>query len=93
MYTRLIPAGGDVVISVRDVEARVRRLEELSRGLSKELTMWKGGDDPLLYLERRSYLNAMQDALAGVEEARVVLARAAQRVARGGSGPPDARAG
>jgi hypothetical protein len=70
------------VISVRDVVARVRRLEELSCGLAKEVTLWKGGDDPLLFLERRSYLNAMHDALAGLEEARVVLARAAQRVTR-----------
>ncbi|MFO0844949.1 MAG: hypothetical protein U0797_21575 [Gemmataceae bacterium] len=42
------------MINMRDVLVRVRRLEELSRGLSKEVTLWKGGDDPLLYLERRS---------------------------------------
>jgi hypothetical protein len=63
-----------------DVAARVRRLEELTRGLAKEVALWKEGNDPLLYLERKSYLNAIQDALAGVEAARVVMARAAQRM-------------
>jgi hypothetical protein len=42
-----------------------------------------------LYLERRAYLNGIQDALAGVEAARVALARARQRLERGsGHGPP-----
>lgn len=68
------------MISVTDVTARVRRLEELTRGLAKEVALWKQGNDPLLYLERKSYLNAIQDALAGVDAARVVLARAAQRM-------------
>jgi hypothetical protein len=62
------------------VEKRLRRLEELTRGLSKEVALWKEGNDPLLYLERKSYLNAIQDALAGVEAARVVVARALQRM-------------
>ena len=68
------------MISVTDVVKRVRRLEELTRGLSREVALWKEGNDPLLYLERRSYLNAIQDALAGVEAARVVLAKAGQRI-------------
>jgi hypothetical protein len=33
----------------------------------------KAANDPLLYLERKAYLTAIQDALAGVEAARVVL--------------------
>jgi hypothetical protein len=43
----------------------------------------KAADDPLLYLERKAYLTAIQDALAGVEGARVALARARQRLERG----------
>jgi hypothetical protein len=35
----------------------------------------------LLYLERRAYLAGLQDAIAGVEGARVILARARQRMA------------
>lgn len=68
------------MIDMSDLQGRLRRLEELSRGLAKEVALWKGGNDPLLYLERREYLNAIQDALAGVEAARVVLARAVQRI-------------
>jgi hypothetical protein len=68
------------MIGAADVVARVRRLEELTRGLSREVALWKEANDPLLYLERRAYLNAIQDALAGLEEARVVLARASQRL-------------
>ena len=63
-----------------DLKARVSRLDELSRGLAKEVTLWKACNDPLLYLERRVYLGAIQDALAGVEEARVILAKARQRL-------------
>jgi hypothetical protein len=68
------------VFTEADVVKRMRRLEELTRGLCREVALWKEGNDPLLYLERRAYLNAIQDALAGVESARVVLARASQRI-------------
>jgi hypothetical protein len=68
------------MIRVSDIEARLRRLEELTRGLSREVSLWKEGNDPLLYLERRAYLNGVQDALAGVEAARVVLVRAVGRL-------------
>jgi hypothetical protein len=67
-------------MNVDDLTSRVRRLDQLSRGLSREVTIWKAGDDPLLYVERRAYLNAILDALAGVEAARVTLARARQRL-------------
>jgi hypothetical protein len=70
------------VITLAALAARVRRLDELMRGLAKELAVWKEGNDPLLYLERQAYLKAIQDALTGVETARVVLARARQRAER-----------
>lgn len=69
-------------MTLTDLQSRVRRLDRLARGLAKEITLWKGGNDPLLYLERKAYLAAIQDALAGVEAARVALARARAR-ARG----------
>jgi hypothetical protein len=68
------------VLTLVDVIARIQRLDELTRGLAKEVLLWREADDPLLYLERRAYLKALQDALAGVESARVVLARARQRI-------------
>jgi hypothetical protein len=67
-----------------DLVARVQRLDELSRGFAKEVALWREGDDPLLFVERRAYLNAIQDALAGVESARVILAKARQRLDRSG---------
>ena len=75
-------------MDTNDIERRIARLDELSRGLAKEVVLWKGADDPLLYLERRAYLHAIQDALAGVEGARVALARARQRLERGTETPP-----
>jgi hypothetical protein len=59
----------------------------LARGLAKEVSLWKGGNDPLLYLERKAYLGAIQDALAGVESARVILARVRRRL--GAEKPPS----
>jgi hypothetical protein len=67
-------------MNLADLTARVQRLDQLMRGLAKEVALWKEGNDPLLYVERRAYLTAIQDALAGVESARVVLARAQQRL-------------
>jgi hypothetical protein len=61
------------------VSERVRRLEGLTLGLAREVQLWRKCDDPLLYAERRAYLKAIQDALAGLDEARVILVRAQQR--------------
>jgi hypothetical protein len=67
-------------MDVSRIRARHARLDQLSRGLAKEVVVIKDADDPLLYLERKAYLDALQDALAGVESARVVLARALHRL-------------
>ena len=69
------------MIGLPEVLARVRRLDELARGLAREAAVMGEAQDPLLYLERRAYLTALQSAVAGLEEARVTLARAAQRAA------------
>jgi hypothetical protein len=67
-------------MNLSDLRARVRRLDQLARGLAKEVTLWKSCNDPLLYLERKAYLGGIQDALAGAEAARVVLAKVVQRL-------------
>jgi hypothetical protein len=72
------------MITTMGIEARHERLAELARGLAKELVIIKEGNDPLLYLERREYVSAMGDALAGVETARVALAKALHRIQDGG---------
>jgi hypothetical protein len=69
-------------MNLTDLSARIHRLDTLSRGLAKEVSLWKGCDDPLLYLERKNYLNAIQDALVSVEAARVALVQARLRLGK-----------
>jgi hypothetical protein len=66
-------------MQLADIGRRVKRLERLAMGLSKELIIGKG-EDPLLYREQKQYLEGMGHALDGVEGARVILAKAAQRL-------------
>ncbi len=54
------------MITVADLPVRVRRLEEMTRALAKEVLRWKECDDPLLFMERKAYLDGMQNALAGL---------------------------
>jgi hypothetical protein len=70
--------GGNV--DLQDIKARVRRLEELTVGLTRERVRWEEAADPLLYLERREYLQAIREAISGIEGARVVLVKACQRI-------------
>jgi hypothetical protein len=53
-------------LELRDLKARIHRLDQLARGLAREIG--------LLFRERRQYLRAVQEALAGADAARVVLA-------------------
>ncbi|OAI51271.1 hypothetical protein AYO44_05060 [Planctomycetaceae bacterium SCGC AG-212-F19] len=72
-------------MTITDLHARFRRLDQLGRGLAKEVTIIRPGNDPMLRAERQGYLAAIQDALAGVESARVTLAKAIQRLDPGGA--------
>jgi hypothetical protein len=49
----------------------------------KEVVLIREADDPLLYLERLAYVQALRGAVAGLEGARVALARALQRMRDG----------
>jgi hypothetical protein len=71
------------MLTLDDMRARRRRLGERSRGLMKERAIIREANDPLLYLERLAYLHALGDALAGVETARVTLAKALGRIDSG----------
>src|SRR5207247_1032610 len=53
------------VITQADLEARKKRLNVLAMGLLKECTLLRKHDDPLLYMERKVYLDALGDAIAG----------------------------
>ena len=76
--------GGRVMIGRAEIEARVSRLAELARGLTKEVPLWGDGCDPLQPLERRVYLEGIQEAVKGVDDARVLLVKALRRM---GGGP------
>jgi hypothetical protein len=69
-----------MTITLRDLSARVHRLERLTISLFHELTATLTGHDLLLYVERREYMAALQDTLSDVEGARVVLAKACRRL-------------
>ena len=75
-----------MAITWEQIEARKKRLNKLAIGLALEDVLWSKDnrhDHPLLFVETRAYLKAIRDALAGVEAARVVLAKAKQRNERG----------
>lgn len=63
-----------------DLAIRVQRLEDLSRRLAREITVWRNGGDLLLYVERRTYLSALHEAFEAIEKARVLMSQARRRV-------------
>ena len=67
------------MIEVPQLRARVRRLEELAASLAREMVVVQQAQDVLLYRERQGYLKAVRAAMAGLEDARVALAKAGQR--------------
>jgi hypothetical protein len=72
------------MLNTADLVARVRRLEELASGLGWEVQLWQGDAGALLPMERKRYLGLVQDRIAGLDAARVVLMRALDR--NGGAG-------
>ena len=62
------------------LRARIRRLEELSRGLSIEEETFRTCGAPLMFDERDKYREALRQAIAGVESARLALVLACQRI-------------
>ena len=67
-------------IDLKGMEQRVARLEQLQDGLSREVALWRGKQSPLLDGERRAYLNGAQDLIKGLDDARVVMSKALERV-------------
>jgi hypothetical protein len=67
-------------VNLSGLTARCRRLNDLHIGLQREMALIGEGNDPLLYRERQDYLAALRDAVHGLESARVVLAKARQRL-------------
>jgi hypothetical protein len=67
-------------VTVDHLSARIKRLEALAIGFNRERCVIAEGNDPMLYLERQAYLGAIRHAIAGLESARVTLAKARQRL-------------
>lgn len=67
-------------MNLEAIEKRIRRLDELSLEIGRDISDWRKGEDPLLYLERRALVSALHDTLSAVEEARVRLVRAEIRI-------------
>ena len=68
------------MIDVKGLQDRVTRLEQLQDGLSREVALWKGKQSPLLDVEKKVYLNGVQDIIKGLDDARVVMTKALERV-------------
>jgi hypothetical protein len=58
-----------------DLEARIRRIEELTAGLCREETLWQDCLAPVLAVDRIEYQKAIGDAIRALDTARVVLAK------------------
>jgi hypothetical protein len=61
------------------LSARIRRLEQVSVGVALE-TLFVGQANIFLYVERLEYLTPLHKMCAALESARVVLAKARQRL-------------
>jgi len=66
-------------MTAADLTARIRRLERLSSGVAREIQLL-AQFDIFLYRERREYFDALQGMASGLEEARVALVKARQRI-------------
>jgi hypothetical protein len=65
---------------MNDIASRITRLDSLIRGLHRESILIRQANAPMLYLERLAYLKALDGAARGLESARIILAKARQRL-------------
>jgi hypothetical protein len=69
------------LFNLKSMRARVVRLERVARELSEEAERVKDAEQSeLLPAERKACLNAVYDGIAGLEAARVVMAKAVKRI-------------
>jgi len=78
------------MLTVDSLRACVRRFHDLYRELARETAIPHAEDnDPLMFMERRAYKAAIHRAIGGLEDARVVLATAIQRIEEGAAKNPS----
>jgi len=68
------------IIKLPAMRARVLRLRDLAHGMGNEAALWQAQDGPLLPLERKQYLEAVYDVIAGTDAAAVILEAALVRL-------------
>src|SRR6266480_1628808 len=69
---------GVQLMNLTDMRARMQRLAKLAQGLAQEASLWKKCNAPVLYVHRLEYMEGIQDAVSGLEKARVALAKMIQ---------------
>ena len=67
-------------MNLRQLQARVKRLEELATGLAREDLNCRKGPMPLMHAEVSLYLNAIYKARQALDEAKNTLAKACERL-------------
>ena len=71
------------MFTLRDVKARVRRLEEFAKEMAAEVEVVKDAErSVLLPGERKQYVSLITDVIVGAEAARVVMQKAVRRIER-----------
>jgi hypothetical protein len=65
-------------MKLTDLRDRMQRLVKLAEGLATEASLWKKCYASVLYVHRLAYIEGIQDALSGLEKARVVVAKMIQ---------------
>jgi hypothetical protein len=65
---------------MHNITSRISRLEALIRRFQRESALIRQANAPPLYVERQAYLSALEVAARGLESARIVLAKARQRL-------------
>jgi hypothetical protein len=67
-------------MTLKQLQARMKRLEELSLGLAREDLAWRKLPTPLMHSEVALYLNAIYKAKQAMDDARSTLAKACERL-------------
>jgi len=68
------------MLHLHSIRPRIPRLRELVAELVQEYLLVQSQESPLRDGERRAYLIGIQEAIAGLDQARVVLGKAVRRV-------------
>ena len=66
-------------MSLTELTLRIQRLERLGIQMAREYHRVAKGELRLYYVERQTYLQAIQKLIGGIEDARIALEKAQHR--------------